>query len=204
VGLGVSLDHVKYFRYSPTGGLDALCYWRDGHSGEQFPTSWKFLLDTIAEHQGTTVADKIRKAFFHNQLMTGVKRSIDPLSIPLVADVSQTSGHSTALKRDKSLTVSALFRLVSKKMCSKWYVFGVHLGVERSLMDTVRKDCGGEVKGCFLEVTERWLSGEDDTGDLPRTWETVFDALKQTGFPLLVREVKEQLSEEQSFTEAEV
>ena len=71
-------------------------------------------------------------------------------------------------------------------------------------MDTVRKDCGGEVKGCFLEVTERWLSGEDDTGDLPRTWETVFDALKQTGFPLLVREVKEQLSEEQSFTEAEV
>ena len=111
---------------------------------------------------------------------------------------------TVALKRDKSLTVSILFRLVGKKMCSKWHVFGVHLGVERSLMDTVQKDCGDEVKGCFLEVTERWLSGEDGTGDLPRTWEVVFDALKQTGFPLLVREVKEQLSEEQSFTEAEV
>ena len=77
VGLGVSQDRVKYFRYSPTGGLDALCYWRDGHSGEQFPTSWKFLLDTIAERQGTTVADKIRKVFFPNQPMTGVKKTID-------------------------------------------------------------------------------------------------------------------------------
>ena len=94
MGLGVSQDRVKYFRYSPTGGLDALCYWRDGHSGEQFPTSWKFLLDTIAERQGTTVADKIRKVFFPNQAMTGVKRSIDPLSIPLVAEASQISGHS--------------------------------------------------------------------------------------------------------------
>ena len=80
-------------------------------------------------------------------------------------------------------------------MHSRWKEFAVHLHVETMTIDVVYKQCLALVKECFLEVTHRWLCGADGTGDLPRTWETVFEALRLTGFPLLVKDVREELSQ---------
>ena len=80
-------------------------------------------------------------------------------------------------------------------MHSRWKEFAVHLHVETRTTDVVYKQCLALVKECFLEVTHRWLCGADGTGDLPRTWETVFEALRLTGFPLLVKDVREELSQ---------
>ena len=35
---------------------------------------------------------------------------------------------------------------------------------------------------CMLELLDRWTSKEDGTGNLPRTWQTVIDAVKKSGY----------------------
>ena len=82
-------------------------------------------------------------------------------------------------------------------MNAEWYEFATHLHVERNVREEVKRLCPDNVRHCFLEVTGRWLSGEAGTGECPRTWETVFDALRATGFPFLAGDVKEALSKEQ-------
>ena len=44
--------------------------------------------------------------------------------------------------------------------------------------DEVSLNCHRVAKDCFIEVVGRWLSREDDTGDSPHTWETVFNKKK--------------------------
>ena len=115
-----------------------------------------------------------------------------PLSL-----VSFISCSSVDLERDPTLTEDRLVRLVGKKMDAKWEVFATHLRVERNVREGIHSECLGNVTRCFSEVTDRWLSGEEGTGDLPRTWDTVFNVLKVTGYPLLVQDIKNTLTENQ-------
>ena len=94
------------------------------------------------------------------------------------------------------LTEASLWNLVGRKMHSRWKEFAVHLHVETRITDVVYKQCLAIVEDCFKELTRRWLHSGDGTGDLPRTWETVFKALRLTGFPLLVEDIREALSKE--------
>ena len=82
-----------------------------------------------------------------------------------------------------------LVRLVGSQMCAKWNTFAVYLGIEKHIRDEVSYKCPREPKDCFIEVVGRWLSHEDGTGDSPHTWETIFSALQEMGFTLLVKEV---------------
>ena len=79
-------------------------------------------------------------------------------------------------------------------MCAKWNAFAVYLGIEKHIRDEVSHNCHKVAKDCFIEVVGRWLSHEDGTGDNPRTWETVFSALQEMEFTLLVKEVTQKLS----------
>ena len=96
------------------------------------------------------------------------------------------------------LTEAHLWQLVGRKMHSRWKEFAVHLHVETRTTDVVYKQCLAVAEDCFKELTHRWLRRGDGTGDLPRTWETVFEALRLTGFPLLVKDIREALSKEYS------
>ena len=111
--------------------------------------------------------------------------------------MSFISCSSVDLERDPTLTEDRLVCLVGKKMDAKWEVFATHLRVERNVREGIHSECLGNVTRCFSEVTDRWLSGEKGTGDLPRTWDTVFNALKLTGYPLLVQDIKNTLAENQ-------
>ena len=99
-------------------------------------------------------------------------------------------------ERDPTLTEGKLVQLVEKIVDAKWEVFATHLRVERNVREAIHSQCHCHGTRCFSEMTSRWLSGEDGTGDLPRTWDTVFDALNLMGYPFLVEDVKEALSEE--------
>ena len=54
-------------------------------------------------------------------------------------------------------------------------MFATQLCVERNKREGIHSECLGNVTCCFSEVTDRWLSGEEGTGDLRRTWDKVFD-----------------------------
>ena len=53
-------------------------------------------------------------------------------------------------------------------MDAKWEVFATHLHVERNMREGIYSLHLGNVTHCFSEVTDRWLSGGEGTGDLPR------------------------------------
>ena len=49
-------------------------------------------------------------------------------------------------------------------------------------MDAIRLDNGGKPDDCMLDLLGRWTSNQAGTGALPRTWQTVVEAVKNTGF----------------------
>ena len=61
VALGVPIGQVEAYKLnSTTGGNQALSYWRNGQCGQQFPTTWGFLLETVDNLRGPRVAEKLR------------------------------------------------------------------------------------------------------------------------------------------------
>ena len=82
------VERVKQFQRIKTGGLEALCYWRYGESGQSYPTSWRFLLAKIEECQGHNVARDVKKVFFQGSLTTDPKKS--SISSDPVTSTSET------------------------------------------------------------------------------------------------------------------
>ena len=63
VALGVPTIQAEAYqenRDSHTAGLHALRYWRDGRCNEaKFPSTWKFLLETVNTKYGSQVAKQL-------------------------------------------------------------------------------------------------------------------------------------------------
>ena len=72
---------------------------------------------------------------------------------------------------------------------AQWRVFGTFLYVHPAALDRISRD---DVTLCMLQLVEKWLVGENGTGNLPRTWQTVVQAVKNTG----KRQLAEQLAEQ--------
>ena len=54
------------------------------------------------------------------------------------------------------------------------------------------KDNKSDVGACMLQLVEKWLYREDEMGDLPRTWKTVVQAVKEMGKRPLAQQLAEQ------------
>ena len=55
-------------------------------------------------------------------------------------------------------------------------------------MDTIEAN-NREYADCMLDLLTKWVSKDDGTGDLPRTWETVVKAVKASGHKQLAEEL---------------
>ena len=55
-------------------------------------------------------------------------------------------------------------------------------------MNGINKD-NPTVGECMLQLMEKWVCHDSGTGDLPRTWETVVQALKDTGVEALAQQL---------------
>ena len=55
-------------------------------------------------------------------------------------------------------------------------------------MKKIRQD-ESDVGACMLQLVEKWLYYDDGTGDLPRTWKTVVQAVKDAGNGLLAEQL---------------
>ena len=58
-------------------------------------------------------------------------------------------------------------------------------------MDGISKN-NSKVGSCMLQLVEKWLGHDNGTGDLPRTWETVVQTVKNTGKGLLAEQLAKQ------------
>ena len=61
------------------------------------------------------------------------------------------------------------------------------LGVEDSLMAAIGTE--GRPEDCMLELVRKWISKETGTGTLPRTWQTIVEAVKDTGNGVLAEDL---------------
>ena len=69
----------------------------------------------------------------------------------------------------------------------------LHLGVESSVIDTVKGDNPGRSEEACREILNRWLNADPDTGVTERTWRSVLEALETSGH----RQLAEQLRREE-------
>ena len=57
-------------------------------------------------------------------------------------------------------------------------------------MDRIEED-KSDVEDCMLQLVEDWVCNKDGTGELPRTWQTVVQVVKEMKVPM-----PEQLEEQ--------
>ena len=84
-----------------------------------------------------------------------------------------------------------VIRALNHQLDAQWREFGTFLHVDPAIMDGIKRDCP-DVGARMLQLVENWVCHKDGTGDLPRTWKTVVQAVKDTGKVLLAQQLAEQ------------
>ena len=74
---------------------------------------------------------------------------------------------------------------------SKWREFGTLLRVDPAVMDRIDQD-RSNARERMLQLVENWVCHKDGTGDLPRTWETVVQAVNHIGERALAQQLVER------------
>jgi ankyrin repeat protein/GTPase SAR1 family protein len=72
----------------------------------------------------------------------------------------------------------------------KWYSIGLCLGIEDHLLSIIEADCPHSVEKCCRRMFSRWLCHDRGTGGIPRTWQSVIDALNTVDFHFLAEELR--------------
>ena len=80
---------------------------------------------------------------------------------------------------------------LDNQLDAQWRSLGACLSVEPFSMDSISKDYS-DVESCIMQLVLKWVLHENGTGDLPRTWQTVVQAVKHTGKGLLAEQLAEQ------------
>ena len=75
-----------------------------------------------------------------------------------------------------------IIKALNHQLDAQWRLLGTFLRVDYQLMEAIRKGNGGNPADCMLDLLGKWTSNQAGTGTLPRTWQTVVDAVKETGF----------------------
>ena len=83
-----------------------------------------------------------------------------------------------------SCTIDIL-KALKDQLDAVWRKVGTFLDVEHQTMNAINKDNAGKTGDCMLALVNMWCCHEAGTGDRPRTWQTVVEAVKDTGFEQL-------------------
>ena len=75
-----------------------------------------------------------------------------------------------------------IIKALNHQLDAKWRHFGIFLGIDYQLMETIETRKRGNPEDCMLDLLGKWTSNQAGTGALPRTWKTVVEAVKETGF----------------------
>ena len=74
---------------------------------------------------------------------------------------------------------------LNHQLDAQWRHFGTFLRVDYQIMEAIKTGNGGNPADCMLDLLGKWTSNQAGTGTLPRTWQTVVEAVKKTGFGVI-------------------
>ena len=75
-----------------------------------------------------------------------------------------------------------MVKALNQQLNGKWRIFGTFLHVDYQTIESIERTKRGKPKDCLLDLLGRWTSNQAGTGTLPRTWQTVVEAVRETGF----------------------
>ena len=84
-----------------------------------------------------------------------------------------------------SLLPADIVKALNNQLNGKWWLwrlFGTFLHVDYQIIKSIERIKSGKPKVCMLDLLGRWTSNQAGTGTLPRTWQTVVEAMKKTRF----------------------
>lgn len=79
--------------------------------------------------------------------------------------------------------------MVVPRIAARWYDLGVQLGFKGFRLDTIRSNYGNVEDHC-RELFNAWLNGERFSGDLPRTWASLMEAVERVGGSEVTEEIE--------------
>ena len=88
--------------------------------------------------------------------------------------------------------VADILRGLDHQLDASWRVFGTFLDVDYGTMNSIDADQRGKSGLCMLDLVSKWATHHVGTGDLPRTWQTVVEAVRDTGVEQLAVELAER------------
>lgn len=74
-----------------------------------------------------------------------------------------------------------------------WRDFGLHLDIEHYVLNAVVSPNGSNTDHC-LKTLEYWLDGREGTGEKPRTWFSVLEAVASSCGSEVRRDITEALT----------
>ena len=90
-------------------------------------------------------------------------------------------------------TINELNQLVVRRVAAQWYSLGLSLGVEPTVLATIKADHPGDVEGACRDLLCRWRSRSPGTGEQPRVWLSVLTAIRETVGEMIAEEVERDL-----------
>ena len=84
-----------------------------------------------------------------------------------------------------------IIRELKIEVDDRWRRFGNSLQVQPELLDDIHKNNNGNTSDCMQDLVFRWVTCQEGTGSLPRTWDTVVGAMRGAGLECLARELAE-------------
>ena len=93
------------------------------------------------------------------------------------------------LKCTNRSCVADILRALDHQLDATWRVFGTFLNVEYVTMNAIDADQRGKSSMCMLDLVSKWVARQEGTGDLPRSWQSVVEAVRDTGVEQLATEL---------------
>ena len=99
--------------------------------------------------------------------------------------------HKVILYHSFLAIIPDVIEALGHRLDVRWREFGTHLHVQSAILDEIIVN-NSNVTSRMLQLVEKWLSHETGTGDLPRTWQTVVQAVKHMGKGRLAEQLEQQ------------
>ena len=84
-----------------------------------------------------------------------------------------------------------MIEALERQVDGDWQHFGSYLRFDSTLINTIDAD-NRRSTDCMLALVTKWVNKDEGTGELPRTWQTVVEAVKSSGHKQLARDLAEK------------
>ena len=94
-----------------------------------------------------------------------------------------------------ALQLKDLVKWAVPRVAPKWDEVGLQLNIQQYVLRSVEADGGDVVTRC-KNMFAKWLDGQNGTGNLPRTWESVLEAVREAVGSEVCRTIEHSISNE--------